>query len=97
MKGKKRRNTLLPKMSVFRAGRNSIVTVTESTCFLLRAGQKHNPISDFCREGSVTKTPSSERRSRLLRGFGVTVTFPRGVTVTTVAKIGFENGALSHE
>jgi hypothetical protein len=85
MKGKKRRNALLPKMSVFLTSRNAFVTVTKSTCFLLRAGRKHNHISGFCRECLVTKTPTTERCLRLLRGLGVTVTFPRGVAVTTVA------------
>jgi hypothetical protein len=69
-------------MSVFETARNNIVTVTRPTWFLLRQRQKHNAIKDLDRNASVTKTPTTERRSRLLRGSFVTVTFPREPSVT---------------
>lgn len=69
-------------MSVFAPDRNKIVTVTPTTRFLLRDAQKANNDRDFRQTDFVTTTPTTERPLGLLRGSNVTVTFPRGSTVT---------------
>ena len=71
-------------MSLFEAIRNNIVTVTTSTGFLLRLWVKLLAAKAKQRRALVTLTPTTERRSRLLRGSFVTVTFPWGTTVTIV-------------
>jgi len=69
-------------MSLFEAIRNNIVTVTTSTGFLLRLWVNLLAAKAKQRRALVTLTPTTERRSRLLRGSFVTVTFPRGLSVT---------------
>jgi hypothetical protein len=79
--------------SGFVGRRNKIVTVTPPTCFLLRQLQKSNKIGHFFKQRNVTVSPSSERRSRLLRGWIVTVLFLRGELVTVASKESSREGA----
>src|SRR6516225_8308567 len=69
-------------MSVFEVSRNDTVTVTTPTGVLLRLEVKLLAAKAKQQWAYVTTPPTTERRSRLLRGSFVTVTFPSGLSVT---------------
>jgi hypothetical protein len=79
---KKRPHHLLRQTSFFARHRNKIVTVTPRTCFLLQLKKIASDANDLSIVTVVTISPTTERALALLRGFIVTVTFPRGTPVT---------------
>jgi hypothetical protein len=89
-----KRNMRFRHSSSFAGHRNTIVTVTPPTCFLLQQPQKSNKIGHFFKQRNVTVPPLAERRLRLLRGRNVTPPFLRGELVTIMRQIGRGRGLV---